>query len=139
MRPSARPPSRGARRATATPAAVAVTPGVATPAAVVATPAAVVATPAAGAAPTDPFGPRPEARPQASGLRDAPYKIAISALSPTTKRYAFGSAGERWIDTLRPIRLASMRPCRSVTDEPLSTIEYSISARSIRTFSPTAE
>ena len=41
------------------------------------------------------------------------YRMAISALSPTTNRYARGSSGLRAIATFLPIRLASIRPFRS--------------------------
>ena len=68
----------------------------------------------------------------------SPYSRAISALSPTTNRYARGRAGLRAIATLRPIRLASIRLSRSRNEEPESTIEYSSSARSIVTSSPIA-
>jgi hypothetical protein len=55
------------------------------------------------------------------------------------KRYAFGLELVRSSVTLRPIRLASMRLSRSATREPASTIECSISERSIVTFSSIAE
>src|ERR671928_114421 len=54
--------------------------------------------------------------------RTRAQRIAISALSPTTKRYAFGSAGPRPMRTFLPIKLASMRYSRSRTVDPEAAI-----------------
>src|SRR4029453_19235360 len=68
-----------------------------------------------------------------------PHRVWIPESSATTNRYALGSAWLRRRETLRPIRLASIRPPRSEILESSITIECSISERSIVTLQSIAE